>query len=223
MLPSGAAALWDALNEGHAPRTDMLCSFAGWIDGQPLLGLAATSNESTAHIALTVLLITSLVISITVQMLADLLAGTLDRLAFSQFFTPRTNRATLRPHRCSTAAAVSYSPPGRYRLEHIYQAHPLGHYGDRTKPVANPLTVLPMLNERLANRNTPNHPLKQSDELHAVLANHIRWHKLHKSHNSVTTAVVKLIQLNCISHTCQRFRPSNFAHRYAPGAQELCG
>ncbi|BCI86141.1 hypothetical protein NIIDMKKI_13470 [Mycobacterium kansasii] len=49
----------------------------------------------------------------------------------------------------------------------------LGHYGDLTKLVASPLTALPVIDERLAARGAPDHPLERANELKAVLADGI--------------------------------------------------
>src|ERR1700760_4967879 len=79
-----AVALWDAFDEGQALRADMLRSFTGagmvvaLLGGQMLIGIELTRRQSTAQIALTVLLFTSLAIASSVQVLADPLAGVLD-------------------------------------------------------------------------------------------------------------------------------------------------
>ncbi|GAB1815216.1 hypothetical protein [Mycobacterium sp. MUNTM1] len=175
-----AVALWDAFDEGHALRADMLRSFAGSVavavlfGGQALIGLAVTRDEPGAQTALTVLLFTSLAIAITVQVLADPLAGALDRLAFSKSPALRADRAALR----HTGAALP-----------LRQEHPLagvddvtfarltrralGHYGDLTKLVASPLTALPVIDERLAARGAPDQPIERANELKAVLADGI--------------------------------------------------
>lgn len=175
-----AVALWDAFDEGHALRADMLRSFAGSVavavlfGGQALIGLAVTRDDPGARTALTVLLFTSLAIAITVQVLADPLAGVLDRLAFSKSPALRADRAALR----HTGAALP-----------LRQEHPLadidevtfarltrralGHYGDLTKLVASPLTALPVIDERLAARGAPDHPIERANELKAVLADGI--------------------------------------------------
>lgn len=175
-----AVALWDAFDEGHALRADMLRSFAGSVvvavlfGGQALIGLAVTRDEPGAQTALTVLLFTSLAIAITVQVLADPLAGVLDRLAFSKSPGLRADRAALR----HTGAALP-----------LRQEHPLagvddvtfarltrralGHYGDLTKLVASPLTALPVIDERLAARGAPDQPIERANELKAVLADGI--------------------------------------------------
>src|SRR5690349_18734884 len=97
-----AVALWDAFDEGQALRADMLRSFAGSVavavlfGGQALIGLAVTRDDPAARTALTVLLFTSLAIAVAVQVLADPLAGLLDRLAFAKSPALRADRATLR-------------------------------------------------------------------------------------------------------------------------------
>ena len=175
-----AVALWDAFDEGQALRADMLRSFAGSVavavlfGGQALIGLAVTRSDPAAQTALTVLLFTSLAIAVTVQVLADPLAGVLDRLAFSKSPALRADRAALR----HTGAALP-----------LRQEHPLGdvddvtfvrltrralgHYGDLSKLVASPLTALPVIDERLAARGAPDHPVERANELKAVLADGI--------------------------------------------------
>lgn len=175
-----AVALWDAFDEGQALRADMLRSFAGsttvatLFGAQALVGLALIRGEPATRTVLTVLLFTSLAVAITVQVLADPLAGVLDRLAFSKSPALRADRAALR----HTGAALP-----------LRQEHPLagvddvtfarltrralGHYGDLTKLVASPLTALPVIDERLAARGAPDHPLERANELKAVLADAI--------------------------------------------------
>jgi hypothetical protein len=180
LLLGGAVALWDAFDEGQALRADMLRSFAGCsavaglFGGQALIGLAVTSNEPGAQTALTVLLFTSLAISIAVQVLADPLAGILDRLAFSRSPELRANRAALRdagaalPLR-SEDPLVDVDDDTFVRLTR----RALGHYGDLAKLVASPLTALPVIDERLAARGAPDHPVERANELKAVLADGI--------------------------------------------------
>ncbi|MGB9306850.1 MAG: hypothetical protein WCB92_25195 [Mycobacterium sp.] len=175
-----AVALWDAFDEGQALRADMLRSFAGCslvaapFGGQALVGLAVTRNEPGAQTALTVLLFTSLAISIAVQVLADPLAGLLDRLAFAKSPTLRADRAALR----NTGAALPLrSDDPLIEVDDDTFARltrrALGHYGDLTKLVASPLTALPMIDARLAARGAPDHPLERANELKAVLADGI--------------------------------------------------
>ncbi|OBH94071.1 hypothetical protein [Mycobacterium sp. E2733] len=176
-----AVALWDAFDEGQALRADMLRSFAGSVavavlfGGQALIGLALTRGDTAAQTALTVLLFTSLAVAISVQVLADPLAGVLDRLAFSKSPALREDRAALRNTGAALPLRRSVGP-----LDHVDDVtfarltrRALGHYGDLSKLVASPLTALPVIDERLAARGAPDHPLERANELKAVLADAI--------------------------------------------------
>ncbi|RUP00757.1 MAG: hypothetical protein EKK34_32680 [Mycobacterium sp.] len=180
LLLGVAVAVWDAFDEGQALRADMLRSFVGCsavsvlFGGQALIGLAVTRAEPTAHTAMTVLLFTSLAVAITVQVLADPLAAVLDRLAFSRSPELRADRAVLRdagaalPLR-SKDPLVEVDDDTFVRLTR----RALGHYRDLTKLVASPLTALPVIDERLAARGAPDHPVERANELKAVLADGI--------------------------------------------------
>ena len=171
-----AVAMWDAFDEGQALRSDMLRSFVATgvvvvlFGGQALIGMAMTGERT----ALTVLLFTSIAIAITINVLADPLAGLLDRLAFSRSPALRADRATLR----RTEAALplrSANPLGHVDDETFARLtrRALGHYGDLSKLVASPLTALPTIDERLAARGAPDQPLERANELKALLADRI--------------------------------------------------
>ncbi len=180
LLLGVAVALWDAFDEGQALRADMLRSFAGTVvvavlfGGQALLGMAVTGGDGPARTALTVLLFSSLAIAIAINVLADPLAGLLDRLAFSRSPALRADRAALR----STEAALPLRSPGP--LDHLdddtfarLTRRALGHYADLSKLVASPLTQLPVIDQRLAARGASDQPLERANELKALLADHI--------------------------------------------------
>ena len=180
LLLGVAVALWDAFDEGQALRADMLRSFAGTVvvavlfGGQALLGMAVTGGDGPARSALTVLLFSSLAIAIAINVLADPLAGLLDRLAFSRSPALRADRAALR----STEAALPLRSPGP--LDHLdddtfarLTRRALGHYADLSKLVASPLTQLPVIDQRLAARGASDQPLERANELKALLADHI--------------------------------------------------
>lgn len=174
-----AVALWDAFDEGQALRADMLRSFVGTVavavffGGQVLIGMAA-AGDGDAHVALTVLLFTMLAGAIAINVLADPLAGLLDRLAFSGSPRLRADRAVLR----STEAALplrTASPLDDVDDETFARLtrRALGHYADLSKLVASPLTQLPEIDERLAARESPDQPLERANELKSLLADHI--------------------------------------------------
>jgi hypothetical protein len=171
-----AVAIGDAFDEGQALRADMLRSFAATavvallFGGQALIGLAVTGQET----ALTVLLFTSLGIAIAINVLADPLAGVLDRLAFSRSPALRADRAALR--RTEAALPLRSDNPLDGVDEDTFARltrRALGHYGDLSKLVASPLTALPIIDERLAARGAPDQPLERANELRALLADRI--------------------------------------------------
>jgi hypothetical protein len=171
-----AVAIGDAFDEGQALRADMLRSFAATavvallFGGQLLIGLAVSGQVT----ALTVLLFTSLGIAIAINVLADPLAGLLDRLAFSRSPDLRADRAALR--RTEAALPLRSDNP----LDGVdndafarLTRRALGHYGDLSKLVASPLTALPIIDERLATRGAPDQPLERANELKSLLADRI--------------------------------------------------
>jgi hypothetical protein len=171
-----AVAIGDAFDEGQALRADMLRSFAATavvallFGGQALIGLAITGQET----ALTVLLFTSLGIAIAINVLADPLAGVLDRLAFSRSPALRADRAALR--RTEAALPLRSDNPLDGVDEDTFARltrRALGHYGDLSKLVASPPTALPIIDERLAARGAPDQPLERANELKALLADRI--------------------------------------------------
>jgi hypothetical protein len=175
-----AVALWDAFDEGQALRADMLRSFAGSVavavlfGGQALIGLAVTRDDPAARTALTVLLFTSLAVAVAVQVLADPLAGLLDRLAFAKSPALRADRATLRHTGAALPLRQEHPLAGVDDVTFVrLTRRALGHYGDLSKLVASPLTALPVIDERLAARGAPDQPIERANELKAVLADGI--------------------------------------------------
>jgi hypothetical protein len=180
LLLGMAVALWDAFDEGQALRADMLRSFTGTgavaalLGGQMLIGIALTEPQTIAQTVLTVLLFTSVAVSMVVQVLADPLAGAVDRLVFSRSPALRADRATLR--RTQSALPLRSADPLDDFDDDTFARltrRALGHYGDLSKLVANPLTALPAIDERLAARGAPDQPLERAIELKALLADRI--------------------------------------------------
>ncbi|BBZ55625.1 hypothetical protein [Mycolicibacterium phocaicum] len=171
-----AVAWWDAFDEGQALRAGMRRSLVGSMavsvlfGGQVLIGLAVTGE----HLALMVLLFTSLAVAIAINVLADPLSGLLDRLAFAREPDLRADRAALR--RTEAALPLRATNP----LDHIddetfvrLTRRALGHYADLSKLVASPLTTLPVIDDRLARRGAPDQPLERANELKDLLADRI--------------------------------------------------
>src|SRR6202044_1058119 len=95
-------SLWDAFTKGQALRVDMLRSLArsgmvlALLGGQLMIGIETTRRQSTAQVRRLWLLYTRLAIASSVQVLADPLAGLLDRMVFSRAPVLRADRETLR-------------------------------------------------------------------------------------------------------------------------------
>ncbi len=171
-----AVAIGDAFDEGHALRRDMLRSFVGTtvvavlFGAQLLVALAAAGESPT----LVVLVFTTLAVAIAINVLADPLAGLLDRVVFSRSPDLRADRAELR----GTEAALprrSANPLDDMDEETFVRVtrRALGHFGDLSKLVASPLTALPVIDERLERRGAPDQPLERANELRALLAERI--------------------------------------------------
>jgi len=172
-----AVAMGDAFDEGQALRKDMLRSAVGTsvvavlFGGQVLIGLAVSGRTTTT---LAVLLFTTVAVAIGVNVLADPLAGLLDRMAFAGSPALRAERATLR----DTEAALPLRAAGP--LDGMDEdtfarvtRRALSHYADLSKLVANPLTALPAIDDRLTRRGAPDQPLERANELRTLLAERI--------------------------------------------------
>lgn len=173
-----AVALSDAFDEGQALRADMLRSVtatavvAVLFGGQVLVGLAVAGPS--ARILLTVLLFTSIAVAVAINVLADPLAGLLDRVTFSRSPVLRADRAALR--RTEAALPLRRDSPLDGIDDETFARltrRALGHYGDLSKLVASPLTALPAIDARLAARGAPDQPLERANELKALLADRI--------------------------------------------------
>jgi hypothetical protein len=111
---------------------------------------------------------------VAVEVLADPLAGVLDRLAFSRSPALRADREALR--RTEAALPLRSGSP----LDDVdddafarLTRRALGHYGDLSKLMASPLTALPAIDARLAQRGAADQPLERANELKALLADRI--------------------------------------------------
>ncbi|MGV0633235.1 hypothetical protein ABQE69_00835 [Mycolicibacillus trivialis] len=177
LLLGVAVAVWDAFDEGQALRADMLRSFLGAVAVAVVFGLqvlAAMAMTETGTATLTILEFTTLAVAIALQVFAGPLSGLLDRLAFWNSPALRADRAALR----DTESALPLRATGP--LDHLdddtfarLTRRALSHYGDLPKLIASPLTALPTIDQRLAERGAADQPLERAAELKALLAEHI--------------------------------------------------
>lgn len=180
LLLGVAVALWDSFDEGQALRAAMLRSFlasflaAALVGGQLLVVTAVLEVDVEERAALAALVFTTVAVAIAVTVLADPIAALLDRVAFSRSPRLRADRAVLR----TTGTALAVRSPGP--LDDMddetfarLTRRALGHYGDLAKLVASPLTQLPQIDARLAERGAPDQPLERAAELRSLLAERI--------------------------------------------------
>lgn len=182
LLLGVAVALWDAFDEGQALRAAMARSFIGSmllavsLGGQLLLGLAVLGGGvgGNSRVALTVLAFTTVATTITVTVLARPIAGLLDGVVFSRSPRLRAERAALRTTEAALALR-STNPLDDLDDETFARLtrRALGHYGDLARLVASPLTGLPEIDARLAQRGAPDQPLERAAELRSLLADQI--------------------------------------------------
>lgn len=175
-----AVALWDAFDEGHALRADMLrsllaASLGGVLSGgQVGLVLAFGDPSAGRDPWLVALLFGSVAVAVAVQVLSGQLATALDRVALRSAKL-RRDRARLRETadalpRLAPDALFGFDDEEFVRLTR----RALSHYGDLTRLVASPLTALPVIGSRLAARGAPDQPLERAGELKQLLAESIQ-------------------------------------------------
>jgi hypothetical protein len=168
VLLGGAVAVLDAFDEGETIRRDMLWS---------LLVAGGTAVVFGSQVALAAWLVDRpleplaygiVAAAIAVQVLARPINALADRLTLAP--ATRQERTDLR--------AVAAALPRRtdHPLAELDEAEfvrltrrALSHYGDLGKLASSPLTALPILQTRLAERGVPDAPLARATELKALL------------------------------------------------------
>src|SRR5215213_4738358 len=169
-----AIAGFDAFDEGETLLADITRSFIAALLAALLFGIQVVLAMlvSGATFAMLVLLLATVAAAITLTIFADPLQSALDQLVFAR--SPGLRRA-----RDDARAAASALP----RLDALIDLasmdaaefarltrRALSHYGDLPRLATNPLTRLPQIERRLAQRGTPNDILAPASELKALLA-----------------------------------------------------
>jgi hypothetical protein len=170
-----AIALFDAFDEGEQLGRDLLRSAAASGGAAmlfvSLVGLAIALGAG-AGFAMQALLLAVVAAAIALVIWADQLAGALDRLVFAGAPGVRRERADLRgaasalPRIRPDLALAEIDEPEFARLTR----RALSHYGDLARLASSPLTRLPAVGERLAQRGAPDDALERAAELKALLA-----------------------------------------------------
>jgi hypothetical protein len=173
-----AIAWLDAFDEGETLLPDLIRSFAGAGFAALLFGLqVAVAMQLGAGFGLPMiaLLLATVAAAIVAQVFASPLQAALDRLAFADAPGLRRARAELR----AAADALPRVDAG-LDLAAIEAAEfarltrrALSHYGDLPRLAASPLTRLPRVDARLADRAAPDDPIERAAELKRLLADAI--------------------------------------------------
>jgi hypothetical protein len=173
-----AIALLDAFDEGqyllpHLLRSLDYAFFTALLFGGQVALVMALNTGVTFPMLL--LLFTTIAAAVFIQTLANPLQSALDRIAFARFPQIRQAQAQLR-----AAAEAARRVDTTLELDAMDEesfAHltrrALSHIGDLPRLAASPLTRLPLLEARLAQRDVPENTLERAAELKAVLTESI--------------------------------------------------
>ncbi len=170
LLLGGCVAVLDAFDEGEAIRRDMVWSLlvAGGV--AVLFGSQVALAALLVDRTLDLLLYSVVAAAITVQVLARPINALADRFAFRDAPDLRQERTDLRE---VAAALPRRAPAPLFGVDDAeftrLTRRALSHYGDLGKLASSPLTALPVITERLAERGVPDAPLARATELKALL------------------------------------------------------
>ncbi|MDX2078258.1 MAG: hypothetical protein SFZ02_17630 [bacterium] len=166
-------AVWDAMDAGESLVPDMLRSFTSSflmvviVVGQVLLIMP---DASDTKFLLILMLITTVIVVVTFEIPIQ---NRLDRVIFSRFPAIRQQRKDLRMAEAITIRRVEH-PILTDEAEFIrYTRRAISSYGDLTKLATSPLTHLPIIQQRLAQRNAHDDTLERAKELKALLTESI--------------------------------------------------
>lgn len=171
-------AMLDALEEGESLLPDMARAFDGALLAALLFGglVALTMLATGATFPMLVLLLATLTAAIATQSFADSLQAALDRLSFAAFPRLRRVRADLR----TTASALPRINEA-LELEALSEEEfanltrrALSHLSDLPRLTTSPLTRLPLVYERLAQRGMEEDTLERAAELQRLLTESIQ-------------------------------------------------
>jgi len=173
-----AIALFDAFEEGETLRLDILRSFLGTLVVTGLftsqIVVAISLGLGTSLLTLG-LLLSVMTISIAVETLADSFQTMFDRVVFG----PQSGLSQVRSDLRSAVQLVTRVNTNIdfNRLDDKEFARltrrAFSHYADLTKLAANPLTQLPVIDQRLDERQAPSDTIERAVELKAVLAENV--------------------------------------------------
>lgn len=169
-----AAAVSDARDEGQALLPDLFRSFDYALGYALLFGglvTAAMVWGTGLTFPMLALLLAVLAAAIITQTFADAVQSSLDRVAFAHLPHLRRARADLR---AAASALPRLGPPVDFAALDEAEftrltRRALSHLSDLPHLAASPLTYLPVIETRLAQRNAPDNTLERAAELKSLL------------------------------------------------------
>jgi len=168
-------AVLDAFDEGEALLPDMLYSFtisavmALLFGGQAVLAMAIGGGLTLPLLLLLYGLVAAAVVT---QTLYSAIQTTVDRFVFARFARLRQARAELRAAASSLPRVnESLDLAGMDDMEFArLTRRALSHFSDLNRLAANPLTRLPLIDQRLSDRAAPDNTLERAAELKSLLS-----------------------------------------------------
>jgi hypothetical protein len=169
-----AIAGFDAFDEGETLFADITRSFVAALLAALLFGLQVLLAilAGGATFAMLALLLATIAAAIALTIFADSIQSAIDQLVFVR--SPWLRRARNDARAAASAlprldAAIDLASIDAAEFARLTR-RALSHYGDLPRLAANPLTRLPQIERRLAQRGTPNEILEPATELKALLA-----------------------------------------------------
>jgi hypothetical protein len=177
-------AWFDALDEGEAFLPEMLRSFVQTFivtlifAGQIGFVIAIQTGLTTT---MQLLLISTVLASVVFSVFGDALQSRLDDFAFARVPSVREAKRQM-----ETEAGIWSRKDAGINLKEMndeersrFTRRALSHFGDLPRLASNPLTQLPVIEQRLRTRNIPDTTLARAAELKAVLTEAIAKLKPH--------------------------------------------
>lgn len=177
MVFGGVIAAFDAFEQGERLRWDMTRSLVASLLLALILGgqiALVMVLDTGATLAMRGLLLTVLASVILGQTQADHLNRFIDRLAFTHYSSLQAERHELRTQ-ATTLARVDPDPISEMTTEDFLRLtrRALSNYGNLPRLATNPLTRLPLIDQRLQRRQIGTSTLERAAELKALLTESI--------------------------------------------------
>ena len=179
-----AIAVLDSFDEGEAFLPDLLRSFhfsfftVIFFAGLVVLTMVFSTGVTFPLLAL---LFATTLAAIVWQTFSDPIETILDRIALSNFARQRQSRAALRAAASAVPrvnTGVDFEAMADQEFARLTR-RALSHYGDLPRLAASPLTHLPLIDIRLADRDSHGDTLARARELKALLTQSILQLKPH--------------------------------------------